>query len=69
MINPPAMSGNESLSSKGDSQGNKSIPERGFESFASATRKFHMSNVLMIEKLSIIVKKYFESKPLIKKQS
>ena len=28
-----------------------------------------MSNVLVVEKLEIIVKKYFESKPLLKKYS
>ena len=62
---------NESLESKGNenSMENKTFHERAFSSFASASKKFHMSNVLVIEKLCIIVRKYFESKPLLKKYS
>ena len=69
-MNQSAQMMNESSSSKReDSINNKSLQERMFSNFASAARKLHMSNVLVIDKLSIIVKKYFESIPLIKKQA
>ena len=70
-MNLPMNSINESIESKGNdnSMENKTFHERAFSSFASASKKFHMSNVLVIEKLCIIVKKYFESKPLLKKYS
>ena len=70
-MNLPMNSINESLESKGNenSMENKTFHERAFSSFASASKKFHMSNVLVIEKLCIIVRKYFESKPLLKKYS
>ena len=50
-----------------DRQESKTFQERAFASFASATKKFHISNVLVIEKLSIMVKKYFETQPRLKK--